>query len=228
MKNLKLLKQKEANKYFKRNFKLLYNTKNDNGILDLCKIINIKPKSILEIGCANGIRLHEYQKTLMSRINYGIDISSLAIKDGKKRYKKLKLIRLSSLDLSKIKIKFDLIICGFFLYMLDSEEIFNQFNLIYKKLNENGHLIIEDFDPLFKHTNNSIYNKNLKSFKMNYDRFLEESGLFKTVYKLRQNNYFLDKKKLKKNKTRKNFKSQDVSITLLKKINFEDSFPVNI
>ena len=112
--------------------------------------------------------------------------------------------------------------------MLDREEIFNQFNLIYKKLNKNGHLIIEDFDPLFKHTNNSIYNKNLKSFKMNYDRFLEESGLFKTVYKLRQNNYFLDKKKLKKNKTRKNFKSQDVSITLLKKINFEDSFPVNI
>ena len=39
MKNLKLLKQKEANKYFKRNFKLLYNTKNDSGILDLCKII---------------------------------------------------------------------------------------------------------------------------------------------------------------------------------------------
>ena len=228
MKNLKLLKQKEANKYFKRNFKLLYNTKNDSGILDLCKIINIKPKSILEIGCANGIRLHEYQKTLMSRVNYGIDISSLAIEDGKKRYKKLKLIRLSSLDLSKIKIKFDLIICGFFLYMLDREEIFNQFNLIYKKLNENGHLIIEDFDPLFKHTNNSIYNKNLKSFKMNYDRFLEESGLFKTTYKLRQNSYFLDKRKLKKNKTRKNFKSQDVSITLLKKINFEDSFPVNI
>ena len=182
MKNLKLLKQKEANKYFKRNFKLLYNTKNDSGILDLCKIIDIKPKSILEIGCANGIRLHEYQKTLMSRVNYGIDISSLAIKDGKKRYKKLKLIRLSSLDLSKIKIKFDLIICGFFLYMLDREEIFNQFNLIYKKLNKNGHLIIEDFDPLFKHTNNSIYNKNLKSFKMNYDRFLEESGLFKTTY----------------------------------------------
>ena len=59
MKNLKLLKQKEANKYFKRNFKLLYNTNNDSGILDLCKIINIKPKSILEIGCANGIRLHE-------------------------------------------------------------------------------------------------------------------------------------------------------------------------
>ena len=108
----------------------------------------------------------------------------------------------------------------FFLYLLDREEIFNQFNLIYKKLTTNGHLIINDFDPLFKHTNTSVHNKNLKVFKMSYDNFLEESGLFKVIYKISHNwESINDKKK---------FKSNDTSITLYKKINFTNSYPQNI
>ena len=151
MKNLYLLKLK-ANKYFKRN----PNVQKDNyGIINLCSINNLKPKSILEIGCANGIRLNDYSNILRSKTNYGIDISSNAIKDAKKKFKKLHFLKMSSLEINKIKKNFDLIICGFFLYMLDREEIFNQFDLIYRKLNKNGYLIIEDFDPLFKHTNNS-------------------------------------------------------------------------
>ena len=81
MKNLYLLKLKEANKYFKRN----PNVQKDNyGIINLCSINNLKPKSILEIGCANGIRLNDYSNILRSKTNYGIDISSNAIKDAKK------------------------------------------------------------------------------------------------------------------------------------------------
>ena len=220
MKNLYLLKLKEANKYFKRN----PNVQKDNyGIINLCSINNLKPKSILEIGCANGIRLNDYSNILRSKTNYGIDISSNAIKDAKKKFKKLHFLKMSSLEINKIKKNFDLIICGFFLYMLDREEIFNQFDLIYRKLNKNGYLIIEDFDPLFKHTNNSTHNKNFKSFKMNYDHFLEESGLFKTIYKIRKNSYFL-----KKINFRKKFKSSDVSLVLLKKIDFSKSYPENI
>ena len=48
-------------------------------------------------------------------------------------------------------------------------------------------MIIQDFDPLFKHTNKNIHNKKFKSFKMSYDNFLEESGLFKMIYKKRNN-----------------------------------------
>ena len=62
-------------------------SKNDYRIVDLIKVNKIKPNSILEIGCANGIKLNEYQINLNSRINYGIDLSSKAIKSGKKRFK---------------------------------------------------------------------------------------------------------------------------------------------
>ena len=126
MSNIKIVKKKEANKYFKRNLDFFNSTKSDYRILDLLKTSNIKPKSILEIGCANGIKLNEYQKNLNSKINYGIDLSSEAIKSGKKKFKKLKLIKLPSLEIEKIKIKFDLIICGFFLYLLDREEIMSR------------------------------------------------------------------------------------------------------
>jgi hypothetical protein len=149
-------------------------------------------------------------------------LSSKAIILGRKKYKKLKLLQLSSLEIHKIKPQFDLIICGFFLYLLDREEIFNQFNLIYKKLTSNGFLIINDFDPLFKHSNTSMHNKNLKSFKTSYDNFLEESGLFKTVYKIRNNINLL------KANDKKIFKSNDVSISLYKKIDFVDSYPQNL
>jgi SAM-dependent methyltransferase len=226
-KNLKIIKSFEANNFFNRNLyfyknRVDKNNSEDYRIKDLIIINNLKSKSILEIGCATGIRLNQYQEILKSKINYGIDLSLKAINLGKKKYKKLKLLKLSSLEIYKIKHDFDLIVCGFFLYLLDREEIFNQFNLIYKKLKPNGYLIINDFDPLFKHTNTSIHNKKLKSFKMSYDNFLEESGLFKTVYKIR-NNFSQTNANDKKN-----FKSKDTAITLYKKINFINSYPENL
>ena len=95
-----------------------------------------------------------------------------------KRYKKIKFFNISSLQIDKIKSKFDLIICGAFLYQLDRKQIFKQFDLILNALSENGFLIIKDFDPLFKHSNSNMHNRKLKSFKSNYDNFLIESGLF--------------------------------------------------
>ena len=139
-----------------------------------------------------------------------------------KKFKKLRLLKLSSLEIDKIKTNFDLIICGFFLYLLDREEIFNQFNLIYKKLNQNGYLIIQDYNPLFKHTNISRHNRNLKSFKMNYDNFLVESGLFKMIYKVEK------LYPLKRQNIKIKYKSTEEAISLYKKINFSDSYPENL
>ena len=90
MKNLKIVKTKEADNYIKRNLKFYNNGgEGDYKIVDLIKTSNIKPKSILEIGCANGIKLNHYQQILKSKINYGIDLSSIAINSGRKKFKNL-------------------------------------------------------------------------------------------------------------------------------------------
>ena len=215
MKNLNLVKLKEANDYFKRNFK--YHALIDDNYADLDFIKSLEPKSILDIGCVDGSKLNYYRKNLKTKINYGVDLSDKAIKYGKKKFKGLKLLNQSSLQINKIKINFDIIICAFFLYLLDREEVFKQFDLIHKKLNNDGYLIINDFDPLFHHTNKSDHHKNLKTFKMKYDNFLEQSGLFKVVYK---KNYTSNDRKV--------YKSNDISVTIFKKINFTRSYPENL
>lgn len=215
------LLEREGNKYFARN-KDFYRSNRENYIIsDLFKTTKITPNSILEIGCANGMLLNQYQKVTNAKICHGIDLSSKAIKDGKTRFKNIKFTILSSLKINQIKNNFDLIICGFFLAFLDRSKIFDQFNSIYKKINRDGYLLIYDFNPLFKHTNSYMHNKKIKVFKMSYDNFLEESGLFKLVYKFRSN-YSL----LKKNDSKK-FKSNDCSFSLFQKIDFKDAYPEN-
>ena len=217
MKNLLLVKNK--NNWFYRNKKNIINQNDDEHINELIRINNLKAKNILEIGCSNGYKLIKYKELLKSNNCFGVDLSKKAILDGKKRYKNLKLLNLSSLDINKIKLNFDLIICGFFLYQLDRNLIFEQFNLIYKKLNKNGYLLIRDFDPLFKHTNTDFNNKKLRTFKMNYDNFLTESGLFELIYKIKYKMKAQDKKK---------FKSDKISYSLFRKNDFIESYPENI
>ena len=213
IKNLNIIKSKAANEYYERNIDNHNHWVPNTSYLEFIK--SLKPKNILDIGCEDGRVLNIYQKYLKTKINYGIDLSHKAINKGKNKHKNLKLLKLSSLEIDKIKIKFDIIICGFFLYLLDREEIFKQFDLIYKKLNNNGYLIINDFDPLFNHTNKNIHNKNLKSYKMKYDNFLEQSGLFQIIYK---HNY----------KSTGKYKSKDITFVVFKKIDFTESYPENV
>ena len=219
MKNINLVKNKEADDFFLRNIKHYNENLFDEKIINLIKTNNLKAEKILEIGCANGKYLNQYSKLLKSKKSYGVDLSKKAIEDGKRKYKNLNLLKISSLEIDKIKLNFDFIICGFFLYQLDRELIFNQFDLIYKKLNKNGLLLIVDFDPLFKHSNINFNKKNLMSYKMSYDNFLIESGLFEILYKLKYKTLTRDKRK---------FKSDKISLTLFKKINFQKSYPESV
>lgn len=220
--NLKIFKKKEADKYYQRNIKHYKKNSEDQRLSKFLNLDLIQANTILEIGCCNGKKLDQYRRYLKSSKTIGVDVSKKAINEGKKIYKEIIFENISSLEINKLKIKFDIIICGFFLYLLDRDEIFNQFNLIYKNIKTNGFLIIEDFDPLFKHTNKNIHHKNLLSFKMNYTNFLEESGLFKMIYKIRNDEGF------KNLKDKKKFKSIETSISLYRKIDFNESYPTNL
>jgi len=219
LKNMKLLKGGDADRWFSRNFNSLNDNVSSEKIKNLIKINNLKADKILEIGCANGFKLNLYSKLLRSKKNYGIDISKKAIQHGKKNYKNLNLLNISSLEIDKIKLDFDLIICGFYLYHLDRNDIFRQFDLICKKLSQNGFLLIIDFDPLFKHSNKDLNTKNLISYKMSYDNFLTESGLFEVMYK---------SKSIPTHPNKKKFKSDTTSMTLFRKIDFHKKYPENL
>jgi SAM-dependent methyltransferase len=214
------LLKKEGNKYFIRNRDYYKSDKKNYQIYDLFRTTKISPNTILEIGTANGMMLNQYKIASNAKFCLGIDLSSKAIKNGRKKYKNLQFKILSSLNINLIKKNFDLIICGFFLYLLPRKEIFKQFDKIYQKIEKNGYLLIYDFNPLFKHTNTLNVNKKISCFKMSYDSFLEESGMFKLIYKFRTNNG-------KKNDLKK-FKSEDLGFSLFKKIDFKNNYPSNL
>ena len=214
-----MIKKKHADKYFLRNIHFYNNDLFDQRIINLIKLNNLNADKVLEIGCANGNKLNQYSKLLKSKKNYGVDLSKKAILNGKKKYKNLNLLNISSLEIDKIKLNFDLIICGFFLYHLDRELLFQQFDLISKKLNKKGFLLIVDFDPLFKHSNKDFNEKNLVAYKMSYDNFLVESGLFEVIYKLKYKTSTNDKRQ---------FKSDTVSMTLFRKIDFQNKYPEDL
>ena len=66
MKNIKLLKNKEADRFYLRNINYLnYYSPDENNKLN--KNNNLKADKILEIGCANGHKLNEYSKLLKSK-----------------------------------------------------------------------------------------------------------------------------------------------------------------
>ncbi len=218
-KQVQIIKASEGNKYFERN-KIYEYDFDFKKINNLIKSSNLKANSILEIGSANGRALDIYDKLLKPKKLFAVELSKKAIKDGKKKYKKIKFFNISSLQLDKIKLKFDLIICGHFLYQLDREQIFKQFDLISNALNQNGFLIIKDFDPLFKHSNTNIHDKRLKSFKSNLDNFLVESGIFELLYKHKYQDAH--------GKVKKKFKSSSISLSLYKKIDFTKSYPENL
>ena len=220
-KNLKKFIKHDSSSYFKRNY---FKSSDRVGYLNIdilhaVKRLNLKFSNFLEIGCSGGEDLNQFKNSLFKynkkKVSFtGIDVSKDAIKYASKKFKSIKFLKLSSLELNKIKNKFDMINMGWMLYLLDREEIFNQFNQIYNKININGYLSIIDFQPLFSHTNVNEHTKKFNSYKSDYSTFLESSNLFREIYSVSFEPNM---------KTKKKFIDRYISVKIYKKIK-EDVF----
>jgi ubiquinone/menaquinone biosynthesis C-methylase UbiE len=119
-------------------------------------------KKILDLGCGDGTRLSIIGKR---KIAVGVDESDFAIKEGRKRYPRLKLIKG---DISKLPFnagKFDLVYSAFVLEHLDEpEEVLNEAIRVLKK---NGVLFLAapNFGAPNRRSPCSEENKYLKLFR---------------------------------------------------------------
>ena len=98
--------------------------------------------------------------------------------------------------------------------MLDRKEIFRQFDLILKKLNNEGFLIINDFSVPYPMWNKNQHIKNMITYKSNYIDFLKNSNNFKFEHHI---NY-------KSQKNKKKYNYDDCGITVFKKISFTKQY----
>ena len=124
---------------------------------------------ILEIGCSDGSRLNK----LNGRVNanlFGIDISSRAIDEGKCKFKDISLTCNNFLDESYEGQKFDVVICGFFLYYVLKEDLSKVVFKIDSILKDNGHLVIIDFFSKSYMEKECFHRENLFMHKMDHSK----------------------------------------------------------
>jgi len=102
-----------------------------------------KDKNVLEIGTADGYLLDK----LKPSYGVGIDISAKMIEMARKKYPRLKFIK-STIDDYNPKFKFDYIVISDLLeYTFD---LYNFFNVLYKKISTDTKIIITGVNPLWE------------------------------------------------------------------------------
>lgn len=146
-----------------------------------------KVDSILEIGCSDGKNL-EYLSRKYDCKGVGVDISPIAINSGNMRldssgYDKCSLMVADATSIGYETNSFDIVIAGFFLYLIDRDQVYKTISEIDRLLRNNGFLVIIDFDHTHKIKNTYSHNKNLFSFKSLYENIFLASGHYHLTFK---------------------------------------------
>lgn len=154
----------EGDAWFARNVARLGHPENDI-VVNAMEALNIQPRRLLEIGCANGWRPAVLSQRLGAE-GYGIDPSSKAIEDGRKRFPKLKLDVGTADHLTFEDGMFDLVIFGFSLYLVDPKDYFRCVEEADRVLADGGALAIFDFLPPFPYANDYVHLPGVQAHKM--------------------------------------------------------------
>jgi len=129
---------------------------------------NINPTTVLEIGCGTGWRLARIMDRYYGADCRGCDLSWEAIEAGRNRYKRLGLRVASADSIGYPNDSFDLVILGFFMYLVDREDLFRVVAEVDRVLRDKGFLVIHDFLPDEPHSRDYAHDPRLSTYKMGY------------------------------------------------------------
>lgn len=177
----------EADQWLDRNKEVLTNfDANTDPVLRVMNDYQIAPDSCIEIGSSFGYRLHHLKQEFVNCKAVGVDPSSEAIEKGRSLFPEIDLCRGTSDDLSIFEdATFDLVICGFFLYVTDRKLLLKTVAEIDRVLKDGGRLIIYDFFSK-KPTGNAYHHIktfDAYSYKQNYEDIFLASGLYHLLHK---------------------------------------------
>lgn len=134
---------------------------------------------ILEIGCCCGYRLNQLCKVINCNL-YGQDLSPFAIDYGKEMYPNINFKQGNILNIT-YKEKFDVIICGFFLYYIASTDLNKIILKIKELLKPQGYLLIYDFYKKDFMEKNCKIRENLMMHKMDHSKLFLELSEFHLI-----------------------------------------------
>ena len=203
----KIIKKATNDNHLRNRHGRIFKANKDHPVIETILSTKIKPKKVLEIGCSTGYVLKTIQSITKAKC-YGIDASRSAINEGKKLFKNINIKNGFFEDKSFKKSEFDLIICGFFLFLTPPDKILKIFSKIDDSLNYKGNLIIYDF-----------YNKGFRKKEYKHNKFLRTYRYdFKKIF-LSLPHFKLKYRKIFKNKKKLN-SDGNTEVSLLKKVIF--------
>lgn len=177
-----IFKEKEGDNWFKRNKDDLTKSLKKDIILKIIKLYNLTPRNVLELGCANGYRLNY----LLRRYGWkctGVDCSKMAIKDGRHKYKGVRLL-CGGIDRIVFKDEsFDLIIINFVFHWIDRDILDSVISEVDRVLKDGGLLIFSDFFPLFpmKKEYHHLPEAGIYTYKDDYSNMFIKLGYYQNI-----------------------------------------------
>lgn len=172
----------EGDNWFERNKEFLEQKLKNDVPLKLIELYNIKPKTVLEIGAANGFRLAEIHKRYGSQ-TIALEPSKKAIEDGKRKFPFIKFIR-STAEINPLDNEFvDFVIINFVFHWIDRRSLMRSIAEIDRVLKNLGFLLVGDFLPsgFLKAKYHHLPNKNVYTYKQNYAEIFLSTGLYTLI-----------------------------------------------
>jgi ubiquinone/menaquinone biosynthesis C-methylase UbiE len=133
--------KKGGDDYFYRNKNKIINFKNELLSKVILNNLNNKIVNVLEVGCSDGSRLLYLSKKYKKINFFGVDPSSVALKNKNSFFYK----KATADKLPFKKSFFDIIIYGFCLYLTDNQDLIKIVYEADRVLKKNGIIIILDF-----------------------------------------------------------------------------------
>jgi ubiquinone/menaquinone biosynthesis C-methylase UbiE len=144
---------------------------------------NVRPRSVLEVGAANGYRL----AVLADRFGCSataLEPSASAIRDGETRFPAVRFVRGLMHDMHDLADgSFDLVLVNFVLHWIDRSKLFASVAEIDRVLVDGGHLVIGDFLPEVpqKVRYHHLPGADVWTYKQDYRQIWLSSSLYREV-----------------------------------------------
>jgi SAM-dependent methyltransferase len=172
----------EGDRWFGRNREALdaFDAANDPP-LRVIELYDLRPRSVLEIGAANGFRVAEIARRHNARA-VAVDVSKDAVREGKKRFPNVEFM-CGAAHAVPLEKSFDLVIVNFVLHWVDRTVLLRTVAEIDRLLIDGGHLIIGDFHPanFLQVPYHHLAGDPVRTYKQNYAAPFVASGLYHAV-----------------------------------------------
>jgi ubiquinone/menaquinone biosynthesis C-methylase UbiE len=174
----------EGDEYHRRNASRvaeLDSRQDADRVLRAIKSLQIRPTSVLEIGCGRGSRLERFRLAYGARC-VGVEPSRVAIADGAATFPDVSFKQGTADRLEFADRRFDLVIFGFCLYLCDREYLFSIAAEADRVLDDCGHIAIEDFYPPFPYRKPYRHDRRITTYKMDYARLFSWNPAYTLLF----------------------------------------------